>query len=191
VTTTLSPRLTSTARREQLLEAAADLVIERGVGAVTMEGLAVRAQVSKALPYKHFENADAVLVELYRREMANLGAAVLEAVATSDDPREQLRGAIRAYFDIVIQRGILLANLSGSGSEIPQMANAGDRIGTTFLGDLFVQNFGLPKAKARVAAALLLGALLGAVEALAHGEASRSRLESASADLALHLIGID
>ncbi len=188
---TLSPRLTSTARREQLLDAAAELVTERGVGAITMEGLAVRAQVSKALPYKHFENAEAVLVELYRREMGNLGAAVLAAVATSPDPRVQLSAAIHAYFDVVIQRGALLANLSGPGSEIPQMAHADERLGPNFLAGLFMENFGTPKTKASIAASLLLGALLGAVEALAAGEASRARLEAASVGLALHLIGVD
>jgi len=54
----------------------------------------------------------------HRTRIASLGAAVLDAVATSDDPPEQLRAAIHAYFDIVIERGVLLANLSGPGSEI-------------------------------------------------------------------------
>ena len=36
------------------------LVSERGFGAITMEGVAARAGVSKALPYSHFENAEAL-----------------------------------------------------------------------------------------------------------------------------------
>ena len=33
-----------------------------------MERLAAEAGVSKALPYKHFDNSEQVLAELYRRE---------------------------------------------------------------------------------------------------------------------------
>lgn len=161
---------------------------DRGVGAVTMEGLAARARVSKALPYKHFDNAEAVLAELYHREMTGLGAAVVEAIEDASGPEDMLRAAIGAYFDIVIKRGAVLAALSGAGSEIPKLADVGERIGNVFLADLLVNSFGLTRSRARVVAALLLGALLGAVEALAHGEASRQRLEEASVGLAMHLV---
>lgn len=181
-------RLSSDERREQLLAVASDLVAERGVGAVTMEGLASKAGVSKALPYKHFDNAEAVLVELHRREMANMGAAVLTAVEGATTPADKVSAAVRSYFDVVVQRGAVLAALSGAGSEIPQLSGVGERVGTTFLSGLFIREFGCPPAKARVAAALLLGALLGAVEALAYGEASRRRLEEASVSLARHLL---
>lgn len=38
------------------------MLLERGAAAITMEGLAVQAGVSKALPYIHFDNAEAVLI---------------------------------------------------------------------------------------------------------------------------------
>ncbi len=41
-----------------------------------MEGIAARGGVSKALPYRHFDNADDVLMALYQREMALLAERV-------------------------------------------------------------------------------------------------------------------
>ena len=56
------PRLTRAQRRDHLLDAAAELVGLKGVGAVTMEGVAARAGVSKALPYTHFDDATDLLM---------------------------------------------------------------------------------------------------------------------------------
>ena len=72
-------------RRRQLLDAAARIIVEHGSAAMSMERLGAEAGVSKALPYKHFANSDAVLVELYRRETRALGRAVWRALG--DAPR--------------------------------------------------------------------------------------------------------
>ena len=73
------PRLTRNARRDQLLDAAAVLIVSEGIPALTMERLAVRAGVSKALPYSHFERSEDVLAELYRRETGALVRRVANA----------------------------------------------------------------------------------------------------------------
>ena len=62
-------RLTRAARREQLLDAAAQLGAA-SLDSVTMEGLAAQAGVSKALPYKFFANRDEVLANYAARTPA-------------------------------------------------------------------------------------------------------------------------
>ncbi|HET6795150.1 MAG TPA: helix-turn-helix domain-containing protein, partial [Acidimicrobiales bacterium] len=66
--TTTRIRLTRQERRGQLLDAGAAIVVESGADSLTMEGVAVRAGVSKALPYQHFQDAEDLLTELATRE---------------------------------------------------------------------------------------------------------------------------
>jgi TetR/AcrR family transcriptional regulator, fatty acid biosynthesis regulator len=61
-------RLSRDARRGLILDAAGRIVKEEGVSAVSMEGLAREADVSKALVYAYFENRTALLGQLLIRE---------------------------------------------------------------------------------------------------------------------------
>ena len=49
-------RLTAAQRKQQFLDVAAQLVVEQGADTVTMEAVAARAGVSKALSYRYFSN---------------------------------------------------------------------------------------------------------------------------------------
>lgn len=180
-------RLRRADRRDQLLDVAADLVVERGAGALTMEGLAARAEVSKALPYAHFDNADAVLVELYRREVARIGTRITEVVADAHDEETRLRSAVHAYFDVVAERGAILSILTGPGSMVPYLSDGGKRRNNRFFADLLQRHLGVTAGRAPLVAAVLLGALSGAVDAWANCEAKRSAAESSVVEITLHL----
>lgn len=181
-------RLRKADRRAQLLDVAADLVLRQGIGAVTMERLAQRAGVSKALVYLHFDNAESVLRDLYRREVAHLAAQILAAVDVPAAPEERLRRAVRVYFDIVRARGALFTVLS-TGSSVPAQVEDGQRIGRRFTADLFRRIFDLPPRRATVAASLFLGALGGGVDAWTAGDLRRREVEEAAVSMALHLAG--
>jgi len=180
-------RLTREARREQLLDVAADLLRVRTGGGFTMEGLAVAAGVSKAVPYQSFENSDGVLVALYRREMLGLATAVAEAVAREATPADRLRAAVRAYFDVIIDRGAVLVPLFAPGSSIAELADGGAREGYGFVADLLRNAAGLGTRDARLAASLLIGTLNGAADALAHRVASRKAIEARVVEIVLLL----
>jgi AcrR family transcriptional regulator len=182
-------RMTRTARRDQLLDVAAALVVEQGTSAVTIERVAARAGVSRALAYQHFENAEEVLVALYRREVAALGEAILAAVEGRSEPEEKLRAAIGTFLDIVGARHGLFTVLAAAGSNVPARADDGTRAGQRFTAALFEDTFGLPPRRARVAASLTFGALNGGVEAWAAGELRRREVEDAALDVALALVG--
>lgn len=59
-------------RREQLLEVAERLVLEGGVGALTMERLAEEAGIAKTVPYSHFGNSTGVLLAVLERHWQRL-----------------------------------------------------------------------------------------------------------------------
>jgi len=97
-----SHRVDRSERRHQLLDVAAEKVVEHGVSAMSMERVAEWAGVSKALPYSHFDNIEDLLVALYQREAVSIGRA--EAQRFIDDyfaahPR------VRAYIDRVVAEG--------------------------------------------------------------------------------------
>ena len=170
-------RLSKEGRREQLLDVAADMVVERGIAALTMEGLAERAGVSKALPYQHFDNAGAVLIALYGREIGLLGRRVYEAVDGVADPETRVRAAIHAYFDVVAERGRVLGAFTGSGSNVAAEADQGTRTGVEFVTVLLVKPFGFSGRRARMLASMFLGTLAGATESWAHSDGRRERIE--------------
>ena len=68
-------RLTGNERKTNFLAAAHALIRQRGLEALTMEGLAAHCNVNKALPYRHFANRDDVLVALFDHESSEFDAA--------------------------------------------------------------------------------------------------------------------
>jgi AcrR family transcriptional regulator len=189
VSSATSTRLTKTDRRLQLLDVAVELVLDQGPAAVTMERLAERAGVSKALVYLHFGNADDVLAAVYRREIDQLGAAILAAVDAAGTPEEQLRAAIDAYFDVVQRRGGVFTVMTTAGAARRATADTDPRLGSRFVAGLYQRIFDLPPRRAKLAAAMLMGALNGGVEAWGAGELRRHEVGDAAFSIALLLAG--
>lgn len=177
-TTTAGPRrrLSAGARRVQLLDATAALIIAEGVSAMSMERLAQESGVSKALPYKHFANAEDALAALYRREVGELGRHVWEALEDADPTSDLARCGISTYFDQLIERGPVLAALSRPGSTISAVADP-DQAGVIFEVRLLTRFHGLDRARAKTVAGLIQGALVGAASTLRQGHGTRPELE--------------
>jgi len=58
------PRPRSVSAHRKVLDAAVELVAERGVDAASMDAIAARSGVSKATIYKHWKDKDALLLEV-------------------------------------------------------------------------------------------------------------------------------
>jgi AcrR family transcriptional regulator len=175
-----SARLSKADRRTQLLDAAADLAVERGFDAVTMEGVAARAGVSKALPYQHFDNSDELIGALFEREEAILDERVFGAIAAEHELADKIRVGVHAYFGTVQDRGLLHTVLlqpgfgPGRWREI-QQARARQAVG--FFSALFRREFGFEKRTATIAASTVLTAVQGALTTWVHGHTERAEVE--------------
>jgi AcrR family transcriptional regulator len=110
-------RLPAPQRREHLLDVAAQMLLDDGFEALSMEGVAQRAGVSKGLGYVYFENAEELALALFDREVGAIYARVEEAMSTAYPFAVRLRRALRVYLDIVAERrglfAILQTKLSG------------------------------------------------------------------------------
>jgi len=158
---TVQMRLSADERREELLDVAAELVVAHGVEALTMEGLAVSAGVSKGLGYKHFANSDQLLVALYEREMRVFDRRANEATTAVVPFEEKLHGLLDAMFDVVAERGALLGRLlQPSAGETPLAARQAQRSDAVvrFFGGIIAEQFDITPELARSAAKLLLAA---------------------------------
>jgi AcrR family transcriptional regulator len=101
-------RLATNARREQLLDAAAQLIVEQGFLPLPLERLARMAKVSKALIYAYFPTQHDLFNALLTREIGTLKAAGLDAASRRKKLEDAAVDCTMIYFDHVAEHGPLL-----------------------------------------------------------------------------------
>lgn len=96
--------MTAPARREHLLDVTTQIVVERGFRDVSIEAVARRAGITRAVIYRHFTDLPALLEAVVAREMSRALSQVSET-ALSDlstgDPLELMLESLRRYLDVV------------------------------------------------------------------------------------------
>lgn len=185
MTTMSAPRrrLSREERREQLLDVASELVVEQGIGALTMERLAEWAEVSKALPYHHFRDSDDVLVALHDREVVLLATRVDQALGALTDDDDPVAVLVATYFQAVEDRGDILALVATAGSPVAKLAAPDPHVAQEFTADLLVTHLGLPRRKALLVTGLVVGAMTGAIQNVADELADRRAVEQATVEV--------
>jgi len=91
------------AMREQILDAARELFAERGYQAVTMREIGKRIQYSATALYHHFEDKEALMTELCRRDFADFAQRFLAGVVGSKTPLESMCRAGLVYLGFAVQ----------------------------------------------------------------------------------------
>jgi AcrR family transcriptional regulator len=155
-------RLPADRRREALLDVARALVVEGGADAVTMGAVAERAEVTRALVYKHFENRGAILAALYRREAAALDRAMRHVVLGAPDGFEpRFRALVHGTVAAVAKYGHFFPALRAYGhdTQFKSEQRAWDRRTVGYFADLAVTDYGIDKDVARKALAIILGGI--------------------------------
>jgi len=88
----------SRARVDTVLDAAAELIGERGIGPTTMTDIAERAHMPVTAIYRYFPNKSAVLRELTLRVLADDAEALVRPLTeTAESPRDQIRAVVAEY----------------------------------------------------------------------------------------------
>lgn len=104
-------RLRGSERRSLFLDAAAEIVIESGVSAVTMEGVAARCSVNKSLPYRYFADKDVMLTALFDREQERYALKWAREVPKNANFEVVVRAALRHWCIRADEGGELLLRL--------------------------------------------------------------------------------
>ena len=160
--TTGPARLSRVDRRDALLTAAAAILTDESVEAVTMEAVAERAGVSRPLVYKHFGNRGELLAAVYQREAAvlhhELAKSVRQATTVTDMFRALISGALKAQAD----RGTALAALRAAGGwnhALRDEQRQRDQTTVRYFAARVSRELGVGEPEATLAVAILLGAI--------------------------------
>ncbi len=180
-------RLSAKDRREHFLDVTAQLVLERGAEAVTMESVAAAAGVSKGLGYAYFSNRNELLLSLLNRELGELQQRSNDGVRAASDFEGRLRASIAAWFDVMSERGALIGTLMQAHSIQGPLAERRKRYNREvqeFYGRLAEKEFGIPRSKAVAAAGILLAGMNGMVDRWRAGD-PRGLLEETYIDVVM------
>lgn len=104
VTSDTRTRMSAEERREQLLDATKAAVGEQGFHGVSIDAIAKRAGVSRPIVYGHFGDLGGLLEAMLERESERALRQLSEVLPTqleSENPREALLTALRAYLEVV------------------------------------------------------------------------------------------
>jgi AcrR family transcriptional regulator len=108
-------------RKEQLIDAALDVILEQGYAGVSIEAIAKKAGVTRPVVYDHFPNLGRLLQALVERE-ERYALAEIEEVVPADlegrEPPELLSSGVRRFLEAVASRPktwrIILSPLEGT-----------------------------------------------------------------------------
>lgn len=173
-------------RRAFLLDTAAALIDQGGVGALSFESLAEAADVTKTLPYAYFESKDEILLTLFDHVIGRLDDQV-EALLDSDADFETIvEQSLDVWFSAAKDHGRLVGALL-DGRSVPGLAAAvrrRDRASSKLWHDLLAERFGLRDSEAHVLAAMLNTTATATVELWINKKGSRANLIEAFVKMA-------
>lgn len=153
------------------------IIGEAGVEAVTMDVVAARAGVSKALTYAYFDNRDQLLAALYEREIGVLERRATRAMQEATTFEGFLRGGVVAWFDVLEKRGAVLSLLVHARLGVIQESRQSvTGLIEAFWAKLIETEFGLGPCESAAASSILVGGLLWLVDMWLAGHAPREDL---------------
>lgn len=118
-------------RREQLIDAALEVILERGYGGVSIEAIAREAGITRPVVYDHFPNLNRLLHAVIERE-ERIALEQLAEVVPEDpgdhEPGELLAAGVTRFLEAVSSRPatwrIILLPLEGTPSIVREHVEA-------------------------------------------------------------------
>jgi AcrR family transcriptional regulator len=153
-------RIKGPARRERLLDAAAQIVLTHGAAAVTMEAVALRNGINRAMAYRYFADRDDLLGQLLHREYGRQ----TEHIAAQIDAIADLEGAMRFALRHWFHHGQLFLKLANDTGPLAARAAAIRRADALFWADAMGKTFALSHDVSFRLAAFVVGGAYGVLE---------------------------
>src|SRR5581483_10578632 len=127
-----APRMPPGQRREQLIDAALEVILERGYARVSIEAIARAAGITRPVVYDHFPNLNRLLHAVIERE-ERISLEQLDQVVPDEpgeqEPRELLSGGLTRFLTAVTTRPatwrIILLPLEGTPPIVRQHVQDG------------------------------------------------------------------
>jgi AcrR family transcriptional regulator len=181
-------RLRADERRERLIDIARQLVIEQGPNDITIGTVADRADVTRALVYKHFDNKHDLLLTVYRREAKLLDKQIRRMVEAAPPGLEsKLRSFIAAAIDAVDAHAPFFTPLRDARTDpsVRRDQRGWDSRSVSYFADLAADEFGVDLATSRAAMTILLAGVPALLARARDRVDARADLESIYVDTVL------
>ena len=169
-------RLSPSARTDQLLDVAKQMILSDGLQAFTMESLARTAAVSSPLVYNYFSSRQALLQALLEREYKISGNALFVEVMNANSFEEVIRMFVANNFDHHAPGNILPVLLSQPEiADIIRPLRKDERIRTAhYLVENSAKTYKLTVEQAQLAITMSSGASIAAAEWAAMNKLDRN-----------------
>lgn len=174
------------------MDVAAGLILDRGIEAVTMEGVAAAAGVSKGLGYAYFANREELIIALLEREVNELERRGNDAVLGQDTFEQRVAAVVGVWFDHVEERGVLLGSLLEGHpikGELERRRSKYYRRLEEAWGGLIEDELGMPRKTAITAASIYIGGLGALLDRWVNTRADRHALERTYVQLVMAGLG--
>jgi AcrR family transcriptional regulator len=151
--------------RSALVDAAIDVIAERGARGFSLAEASRRLGVTAAAPYRHFADRDELLATVAVRALSVFAAMLADAADAAEAPAQRLAAMAGAYVRFAAQQRPLFDTIFNSGldkSRYPELQCAWEPVDTLLAVVLEVCDGDAAEAEA----------LADAVEASAHGYAT-------------------
>jgi len=162
-------RMSPEKRREQILDSAVALIVERGLSSCTLEAVATQARISKPLIYKYFLRLEDLLKELVEREYVYLRGRGLDVLPRNVAYEEIIHRSNLRALEYLYERGPIMRMLASDRS-VAGLVNRKERDERTSIMDYFtkrcMQVYGFPKDVATVCAIMTVNAPILSARAL-------------------------
>ena len=100
-------RLSPEARRDQILDAAKQLIVRHGLEAFSIKKLAIEAKVSEPLLFHYFSSRTVMLQQLLARDFARLVASLNTSLDGADTIDEVLRVYVAMNYDQYLAESVI------------------------------------------------------------------------------------
>ncbi|WP_025273706.1 TetR/AcrR family transcriptional regulator [Haloglycomyces albus] len=154
-------RLPRSERRAQLLQAAQSMFVANGYHATAMDDIADKAGVSKPVLYQHFKSKLDLYLALLEQHAQGLVDNVRTAMAASDDNKDRVNLAMKAYFDFVDAQGeayrLLFESDQRNDPAVAKVMGDAERDCVEALAETIMGDTGVDKARAELLATGLTG----------------------------------
>ncbi|SOE93106.1 transcriptional regulator, TetR family [Burkholderia sp. D7] len=162
-------RLSGAERRERFIDMAAEIIVESGVSAVTMESVAARSNVDKRLGYRYFTNRDDLIGALVEREFEVMRQRIHQELPVITSFEERLRVNTRLWLATIAERGPLLRRLLYGEGPHEHYASTILNAAVADWAAMIATETGLDTTVAEVVTRMLLAAMSGAVDVMQTG----------------------
>jgi AcrR family transcriptional regulator len=170
-------RLSPSARIDQLLDVAKQMIISDGLQSFTVESLARTAAVSSPLVYNYFSSRQALLQALLEREYREIGSALFSEVSKANSFEEVIRMFVANNFDYQAPGNIVPVLLSQPeiADSIRELRKQQGMQTAAYLVENTAKTYKLTVEQAQLAVTMSSGASIAAAEWVAMGTLDRKQ----------------